>query len=228
MVIGVLTPKYLANQGNSGAFGDNALEYMNRRSYIPISTLLSKIEPSQKIGSIEIKAQSPETARELRQKLDNIILNLKQGRQLFNVSSAQEEMETMKKNMIVFTAIFFLIGVISLLVGGIVIMNIMLASVKERTREIGVRIAIGARSRDIFIQFLVQTVLITSLGGLLGILLGYAILDLVSNYLNLQLLASVQMIWTALLVSVGVGLLFGIMPALRASKLDPVEALREE
>jgi len=228
MVIGVLTPKYLANQGNSGAFGDNALEYMNRRSYIPISTLLSKIEPSQKIGSIEIKAQSPETARELKQKLDNIILNLKQGRQLFNVSSAQEEMETMKKNMIVFTAIFFLIGVISLLVGGIVIMNIMLASVKERTREIGVRIAIGARSRDIFIQFLVQTVLITSLGGLLGILLGYAILDLVSNYLNLQLLASVQMIWTALLVSVGVGLLFGIMPALRASKLDPVEALREE
>jgi putative ABC transport system permease protein len=228
MVAGVLDRRYLANQGGSGAFGDNALEYLNRWSFIPLSTLLSKIDPGQRITSIEIKASSPENAKALRQKLDNIILNLKRGKAVFTVSSAQEELETMKQNTMIFTAIFILIAVISLLVGGIVIMNIMLASIRERTREIGVRIAVGARGLDIFIQFLVQTVLITALGGVFGILLGYGILGLVGDYLNLKLLASVQMIWTALVVSVGVGLLFGILPAVRASKLDPVEALREE
>ena len=78
------------------------------------------------------------------------------------------------------------------------------------------------------VQFLVQTVLITALGGVVGILLGYAILDLVGSYLKLEVVASVRMIWTALLVSIGVGLLFGIMPAVRAGRLDPIEALREE
>jgi len=109
-----------------------------------------------------------------------------------------------------------------------VIMNIMLASVQERTREIGVRLAIGARRKDIFIQFMVQTVLITTIGGLIGIGVGYSILDVVGNYLKLTLLASVQMIWTALAVSVGVGLIFGITPAIKASNLDPVTALRNE
>ena len=99
---------------------------------------------------------------------------------------------------------------------------------EERTREIGVRIAVGARRRDIFAQFMVQTILITALGGVLGIILGFSILKAVGSYLDLQVIASVQMIWVALLVSVGVGLIFGISPAMRASKLDPVEALRED
>ena len=107
-------------------------------------------------------------------------------------------------------------------------MNIMLASIRERTREIGVRIAVGARRRDIFIQFLVQTILITALGGVLGILLGFAILKQVGNYLQIEVVASVQMIWVSLLVSIGVGLIFGVVPAVRAARLDPVVALREE
>ncbi|MBW6514768.1 MAG: ABC transporter permease [Candidatus Syntrophosphaera sp.] len=228
LVVGVMEEKYMQNQGGGSAFSDNALEYMNRRAFVPLSTLLSKIDPTQKIGSLSLQANSPEEAKELRRNVENIVLNLKQGKQLFSVSSAQEQMEQMKQNTMIFTAIFFLIAVISLLVGGIVIMNIMLASIKERTREIGVRIAIGARRRDIFWQFLVQTVLITGLGGVLGIVLGYAILGAVGSYLQLQVVASVQMIWVALLVSVGVGLLFGIAPAVRASKLNPVQALREE
>jgi putative ABC transport system permease protein len=121
-----------------------------------------------------------------------------------------------------------MIGMISLLVGGIVIMNIMLASIKERTREIGVRLAIGARRTDIFVQFMVQTVLITGLGGVFGIILGYLILDLVSGYLGLPMLAGPQLILVSLLVSVGVGLIFGIAPAVKASNLDPVMALRDE
>ncbi|MGC9362820.1 MAG: ABC transporter permease, partial [Candidatus Syntrophosphaera sp.] len=228
LVVGVMERKFMESGGGGGAFTDNPLEYLNQRAFIPLSTLTSKIDPTQKIGSFDLEANSPEEAKALRKKVEDIVLNLKGGKQLFTVSAAQEQMEQMQQNTMIFTAIFFLIAVISLLVGGIVIMNIMLASIKERTREIGVRIAIGARRRDIFLQFLVQTVLITALGGVLGIILGYAILGAVGSYLNIQVVASVQMIWVALLVSVGVGLIFGIAPAMRASKLNPVEALREE
>ncbi|MDP2173828.1 MAG: ABC transporter permease [Candidatus Cloacimonadaceae bacterium] len=228
MVVGVLDEKYWQNQGGSGAFGDNALEYLNRRAFVPISTMLSKLSPGERISSIEIKASSPDAAKELRQKLEGIILNLKGGKRLFTVSSAQEELDQMKQNTMIFSAVFILIAVISLLVGGIVIMNIMLASIKERTREIGVRIAVGARSFDVFVQFLVQTVLITGLGGVLGVILGLGILGAVGDYLNIKVAASVSMIFVALIVSVGVGLGFGIMPAYRASRLDPVVALREE
>jgi putative ABC transport system permease protein len=104
----------------------------------------------------------------------------------------------------------------------------MLASVQERTREIGVRLAIGARRLDIFLQFMVQTILITSLGGVIGIILGYAVLGAIGRYLSMNLAASLQMIYAALLVSVGVGLVFGIMPAVRASNLNPVNALRND
>lgn len=228
LVVGVMERKFMESQGGGGAFTDNPLEYLNQRAFIPLSTLTSKIDPTQKIGSFDLEANSPEEAKALRKKVEDIVLNLKGGKKLFTVSAAQEQMEQMQQNTMIFTAIFFLIAVISLLVGGIVIMNIMLASIKERTREIGVRIAIGARRRDIFLQFLVQTVLITALGGVLGIILGYAILGAVGSYLEIQVVASVQMVWVALLVSVGVGLIFGIAPAIRASKLNPVEALREE
>jgi len=227
MVIGVLDPKYWKNQG-SETFGGNALEYMNRRAFVPLSTMLSKIDPTQKVSSIEIKTKGSKGVKELRQQVEAIVLNLKAGKRLFQVSSAQEEMQQMQANMKIFGAIFMLIAVISLLVGGIVIMNIMLASVRERTREIGVRMAIGARGWDILLQFLVQTVLITSLGGVLGILFGWSVLGMVGDFLKMTVKASTSMIWVALMVSIGVGLLFGIAPAYRASRLDPVTALREE
>jgi ABC-type antimicrobial peptide transport system permease subunit len=228
LVVGVMEEKYMQTQGGGSQFSDNAMEYMNQRAFVPLTTLLSKIDPTRKVNSLNLQAESPEAAKELREKVEDLVLNIKQGKRLFEVSSAQEQMEQMKQNSRIFSSVFVLIGVISLLVGGIVIMNIMLASVKERTREIGVRIAIGARRRDIFLQFLVQTILITSLGGVMGIILGFAVLKTVGSYLALQVAASVQMIWVALLVSVGVGLVFGLTPAIRASNLDPVEALREE
>ncbi|HPW38450.1 MAG TPA: ABC transporter permease [Candidatus Syntrophosphaera sp.] len=228
LVVGVMEEKYMKAQGGGSAFTDNALEYMNQRAFVPLSTLLSKIDPNQKVNSLSLQAASPEAAKELRKKVEDVVLNIKQGKKVFEVSAAQEQMDQMKQSSMIFSAIFVLIAVISLLVGGIVIMNITLASVKERTREIGVRIAVGARRRDIFAQFMVQTILITALGGVLGIILGFSILKAVGSYLDLQVIASVQMIWVALLVSVGVGLIFGISPAMRASKLDPVEALRED
>ncbi len=228
MVVGVMKFRFMKPQGGEMAFSENSLGYLNQRCFIPISTMISKIKPDSKISSIDIRSTSPEAAAELRKKVENIVLNLKSGKRLFEVSSAKEQMDTMKQNSKIFGAIFVLIAIISLLVGGIVIMNIMLAAIKERTREIGVRLAIGARGWDIFLQFLVQTVLITGLGGVLGILLGYAILNRVGVYLQMNVVASVQMIWAALSVSVGVGLIFGIVPAIRAARLDPVIALREE
>jgi putative ABC transport system permease protein len=228
LAVGVMKYRYMKPQGGGSAFSDNYLDYLNQRSFVPISTMLNKISPGSTISSIDIRAASPEKAAELRKKVENIVLNLKQGKRVFQVNSAKEQMEQMGKNNLIFGVIFVMIAVISLLVGGIVIMNIMLAAIKERTREIGVRLAIGARGRDIFLQFLVQTVLITSMGGVLGILLGYGILGQVSKFLEISVVASIQMIWAALGVSVGVGLIFGVLPAVRASRLDPVIALREE
>ncbi len=228
IIVGVMEERFMQSQGGDIGVGDNALEYLNKQCFIPISTMISKVNTASNISSIDIRAKSPEEAKELRRKVENIVLNLKNGKRLFQVTSAKEQLDTMQANVKIFEAIFFLIAVISLLVGGIVIMNIMLASISERTREIGVRIAVGARKRDIFIQFLVQTILITALGGALGILLGFTILKQVGNYLQIQVVASVQMIWVSLLVSIGVGLIFGVGPALRAARLDPVIALREE
>ncbi len=226
-VIGIMKEKVWENPGG-GAFGGNALEYMNRQSFVPLSTMMNKIDAGSLIRSIQILAKSPEDALAIQKKLGPILLRIKNGRPVFRVSSAQETMQQMEQNSKIFSMIFIMIGTISLLVGGIVIMNIMLASIKERTREIGVRLAIGARRTDIFVQFMVQTVLITGLGGVFGIILGYSILDLVSGYLGMPMLAGAQMILVSLLVSVGVGLIFGIAPAVKASNLDPVIALRDE
>lgn len=117
---------------------------------------------------------------------------------------------------------------ISLVVGGIGIMNIMLASVTERTREIGVRRALGARRRDITLQFLIETILLSSVGGILGVVLGVCIPIVVSHYSDIE--TAVQW-WAVLLafgVSVGIGIVFGIYPARRAAMMDPIEALRHD
>ena len=207
---------------------ENALGYLNRRCFIPLSTMIHKVRNKDVINSISLKSPTVEMASEIRQKLEAIILNLRHNVPVFEIESAKEEAAQMEENAARFQIIFFLISAISLFVGGIVIMNIMLATIQERTREIGIRITVGARRRDIFLQFLVQTVLVTSLGGVLGIIFGLSILDIVGKYLDIELIAGTMMIGVALLVSAGVGLVFGISPAIKASKLNPVEALRYE
>ena len=224
-VIGIMKHRYMKSN-NIGS--DNALGYLNRRTFTPLSTMIHKGTGDDNISSLALKAQDAESAPELRKKLEAIILNLRHGEPVFMIESAQEEAEEMAQSQKTFQIIFFIISIISLLVGGIVIANIMLASIQERTREIGIRLTVGARRRDIFIQFLVQTVLITFIGGILGTLVGLSILEMVSEYLEIKLIAELSMVLIALTVSVGIGLLAGIIPAIMASKLNPVEALRYE
>lgn len=120
------------------------------------------------------------------------------------------------------------IACISLIVGGIGIMNIMLASVTERTREIGIRRAIGARKRQIVHQFLVETVVLSSCGGLIGVLLGLLIPSIISTLADMPTVITSWSIGLSLVISVTVGIIFGIYPAIRAANLDPIEALRHE
>ncbi|PYV36833.1 MAG: multidrug ABC transporter substrate-binding protein, partial [Acidobacteria bacterium] len=120
------------------------------------------------------------------------------------------------------------IASISLLVGGIGIMNIMLASILERTREIGVRRAVGARQRDIIRQFLIEAILISFVGGVMGILFGVGMSRLIAWMAGWSTIVTASSILLAFLVSVSVGLIFGIYPAIKAARLDPVEAIRYE
>ena len=117
---------------------------------------------------------------------------------------------------------------ISLLVGGIGIMNIMLASVTERTREIGVRRALGAKRWDITFQFLVETILLSSTGGILGVVLGVAIPLVVSRFAEIETAVQWWSVLLAFSISVGIGIVFGLYPARRAAMMDPIEALRNE
>ena len=126
------------------------------------------------------------------------------------------------------TTLLLCVALISLVVGGVGIMNIMLVSVTERTREIGLRMAVGARGWDIMWQFLVEALVLCLTGGAIGIFLGWISSYLVTKFLGWSTLTSPIAIVVAVLVSAGVGLIFGFYPAWKASRLDPIEALRYE
>lgn len=226
-VIGIMEEKKLV-QPNGGMGDQNFLDYMNEFSFIPLTSMQKKIAKTSPIRGFSVRVKNLNDSEAVSKKIENILLNMRQGKHVFSVESAKEQAEKMQKQSLLFEMIFFFIAAISLIVGGIVIMNIMLASIQERTREIGVRLAIGARRWDIFLQFLVQTVLVTSIGGVFGIVIGISITGLVGTFLKTQVSVAPSMILIAFMVSAGVGLIFGIFPAVRASKLDPVKALRNE
>jgi putative ABC transport system permease protein len=120
------------------------------------------------------------------------------------------------------------IAAVSLVVGGIGIMNIMLVSVTERTREIGLRLAIGARGFDVLLQFLIEAIVISIAGGAVGIALGYLMAEFLRRYQGMAAIVPIDAVAIAVLFSAGVGIFFGFYPARKAASLDPIEALRFE
>jgi putative ABC transport system permease protein len=133
-----------------------------------------------------------------------------------------------KRTQRIFEMVMVAIASISLLVGGIGIMNIMLVSVTERTREIGIRMAIGARRSDILQQFLIEAIMLSVLGGLIGVLLGLGISGLISRFAGWPVLVSPSSVALAFFFSAAVGMFFGFYPARKASSLSPIDALRYE
>jgi len=147
---------------------------------------------------------------------------------VYNVGNLTQVLGLVAKTANAFTIVLLLFATITLVAGGVGIMNIMLASVTERTREIGIRRALGARRRDIIVQFLVETVMLSGIGGILGVLLGVTIPFIVSHTAGMKTIIT---LWSPLLafsISALVGVVFGIYPAIRAANMDPVEALRHE
>ncbi|MBU2609200.1 MAG: ABC transporter permease, partial [Chloroflexi bacterium] len=146
----------------------------------------------------------------------------------FNVRSMEEIATMLSEAVGTMTALLGAIAAISLLVGGIGVMNIMLVSVLERTREIGIRKAMGAREMDIWLQFLIEAAFLTFTGGIIGVAVGWVVSYVVGNMGTMTTVVSADIIILAVSVSVGIGLFFGFYPAWNASRLNPIDALRSE
>ena len=187
------------------------------------------------VSQIVIKATSSDTMELTTSDVNNILLqrhNIADPASAdFTVTNQNDTLAALSSVTGTFTLLLGAIGGISLLVGGIGIMNIMLVSVNERTREIGIRKAVGARRGDILNQFLIEAVALTGLGGVIGILLGWAITEVVhriSQAASLPLLITSGTVIIAVGVSVAIGVVFGLYPAMRAARLHPIQALRYE
>jgi len=216
--------------GNSTP-GGRGFNYEARFNYIPATTAMARYKGDDKVNRIEILAANTETMPDLIGQIENTLTQTHRGILDFEVRTQEEQMVELKKLENSFTYSLGGIAGISLLVGGIGIMNVMLASVSERIREIGVRKAIGARSHDIFIQFLAEAVVISLIGGLLGLVASVGLLslarDLIPQGENINLVPVTAMLYGFVFSSL-IGLASGIYPALRASRLDPIDALRYE
>ena len=146
----------------------------------------------------------------------------------FNVFDSLQLADVISSSTKVMTSLLGAVAGVSLLVGGIGIMNIMLVSVTERTREIGIRLAIGARAREVLLQFLVEAVTLSCVGGITGIILAYALCDILADVVGAPFIFDPGINMIAFVFSAAIGILFGFMPARRAASLDPIEALRHE
>jgi putative ABC transport system permease protein len=228
-VIGVAGPQLTAAAPVAGL----PTQDLNNLIYVPLYSAIFRMGDSNSYLKDEIDGvylqlassdQSPETAEVVR----GLLGASHKGADDFSVIVPAELLAEQKRTQHIFDFVMVAIASISLLVGGIGIMNIMLASILERTREIGVRRAVGARQADIIRQFLIEAVMISFLGGLMGILVGFGMSQLIGWLAGWSTIVTWISIVLAFAVSVSVGLIFGIYPARKAARLDPVEAIRYE
>ena len=195
--------------------------------YIPITTA-QRMFKNTEVSNIYVQATSSETVEQATDALEVYSKRIVKDDDYFYVFSNREFLDILDDIIGTMSAVLGGIASISLLVGGIGIMNIMLVSVTERTREIGIRKAIGAKKMDILVQFIIEAVVLCMAGGALGLLLGYAGISIAGSLMDITVKMSVSTIVLALGFSVAVGLVFGIYPANKASNLRPIEALRYE
>jgi putative ABC transport system permease protein len=200
--------------------------------FVPLSSHESALFGRDYLSTISLQLEDEKRAGEVVSQTEQLLrlrhrLRSEQPSD-FEVRSQAEMLETMGQITGTFTALLGSVAAVSLIVGGIGIMNIMLVSVRERTREIGVRMAVGARRKDILRQFLFEAVAVSLAGGALGVGVGYGTAQLLARFGEWQTIVPSYAIILALGVSIFVGVAFGVGPARRAAKLDPVEALRFE
>jgi putative ABC transport system permease protein len=220
-VIGVLKSK-----------GDQGWANPDDQAIIPFSTAMKQVLGLQYLREIDLQIdpkadinQAQDKATMVLEKMHRIQPDMPDD---FNIRNQAEIIQTASSFTQIFTILLGGIASISLLVGGIGIMNIMLVTVTERTREIGVRKAIGAKNRDILLQFLFETMLLSCTGGLIGVGLGIAVAILIGRFSTFPAIIQLPSILLAFGFAAGVGIFFGFYPANRAASLDPIEALRYE
>jgi putative ABC transport system permease protein len=228
-VIGVAGPQLTVQSDVAGIPAQDR----NNIIYVPLYASIFRLEDGQSAQKDEIdgiylqmkpSADVPSAAALIRGVLDVA----HRGAGDFTIVSPAELLAEQRRTQRIFEMVMVAIASISLLVGGIGLMNIMLASVLERTREIGVRRAIGARQRDVVRQFLIETTIISLSGGVIGILLGVGLSQLIGVLAGWSTIVTTTSIVLAFGVSVAIGIVFGLYPAVRASRLDPVKALHYE
>ena len=221
-VIGVLTPK------GQSTFGQDQDDIV----LMPLKAVQRRIAGNSNVSTIWLAA---DTADNIPRIIADTQLLMRERRKIqpgtvddFTVADVASISQVIQQTTGTLTLFLAAIAAVSLLVGGIGIMNIMLVSVTERTREIGIRLAIGAQEKDVLLQFLVEAVMMSSLGGLVGILLGLGLSGIGTIALSLPFVPSISMVFVAFIFSACIGVGFGYFPARRAARLDPIEALRHE
>jgi len=221
-VIGLLEPK-----GTTG-FGQD----QDNVVIMPITAFQRRIAGNRDVGSIYIAADENVSTTDLQDSVEGILRDVRRVSadrdNDFNIRDMTQVAETMASATTVMTGMLGAVAGVSLLVGGIGIMNIMLVSVTERTREIGIRLAIGAHERHILVQFLVEATVLSLFGGLLGIALGLGLAYGASWALSVPFVPSAAVVLLAVGFSALIGMIFGFFPALRGARLDPIDALRHE
>jgi len=221
-VIGVLAKK---GQTSFGMDQDDLI-------LVPLRMLQRRIAGNTDVGAISVSARDGVSTEKVQRDIERL---LRERRRItpdkdddFHVRNMQQLVSTLAGTTRVLTALLGAVGTVSLLVGGIGIMNIMLVSVTERTREIGIRLAIGALEREVLVQFLVEAAVLSSFGGLVGIGLGLAAAAAGATALEVPFILNLGIVTLAFVFSAAVGVVFGFFPARQAARLDPIEALRHE
>jgi putative ABC transport system permease protein len=221
-VVGVLEAK------GQSSFGSDQDDFI----LIPLRTLQRRIAGNNDVSAIYISARDRATIDKTKEDIAGL---LRERRRVpagepdsFTVRDMQEIMTTLTGTTRILTSLLGAVAAVSLLVGGIGIMNIMLVSVTERTREIGIRLAIGALGSEVLLQFLVEAVVLSSFGGVVGIILGLSGAAAGARALEMPFVLSPQIVVIAFFFSAAVGVIFGYFPARKAARLDPIEALRHE